>query len=1452
MRRMRRLIYISLAILIALPVILIGALFAYLQTDNAHRQLLTLLQQQTANGPIKVEAQRIEGTIPFDMRITGIKLSDAKGAWLEADYLHLAWSPGDLLSHRVRIDDLSAGVLTLNRLPDLPPSPEQPKADKGPLLPSLPVDIDLRRLNIDRIDLGAPILGETASFTASANATLGRPIDGLQADLALQRIDRDNDRVKAHLAYRPADDVLDLQLQAHEPEGGLITQLIGLTGKHNLQIDAQGDGVLSDWHGRIAGTLDGQSLLSLDLSTSGTAASRKVTFNASGDPTPILPPNIAGLLTGGIKAQGQVQLDDTVSLIHIDELRIESQAATVTAKGTVGTDQAGALDLQVTSDNAAAFADLLPEIGWQHAVIDAKITGRIDAPNAEITANVSDLATDGNRIGTTSLNLTATPRGSLQDPIDLSAKLSLSDVAPGDDRLKPLTDAGADLAITGSLTTAGLIDLQKIDLHAGQITLSAMATATGWGADSVKASGTLTADDITALAALGGIKGKGALHLAVTAENGPAGAKLMIDGQSRDLSLGQPVIDGLLGTTPKLTVDAERDATGQITVRQMTVMAKSLTAEASGSALLDKIDLQANVKLTDLAALDRQASGRLTLQAKAGGTMQAPVVDLTVTAPKVAYAQYVLNSLNLTAKGQDLLTAPRADMALKARFNDLPASVNAKLQSQSTHGPFALNDFMARLGATSLRGQAVLTDGLTKGKFSLNGPDLAEIGRLAGISLGGSITADLSLAPDARRQSANLTVKLDQLAVEDNIKVKQTQLTAKVADAFGAANMDARMTLNDVTVPQRHFDTAAITAKGSLARLAVTATASGADTALDMAALVNNDAKGQVINLSRLNLSLQQEKLALKGPAQIELRQGTTSVKNLAVTASGGSLALNATLGRDQNDIDLQLQKLPLSLARIADPSLRVTGALNGNLRLSGPHGAPTAQLTLTASNVGQRDIPARPINIKLTGNWRNGQMQGNGHVDLGDADSKLDASWQLPLPADRSTGLPAFDPKVSLQAQAKGKVDLALANPFLAGGADRVTGHAVIDMAATGPITAPILKGGVDLQGGRYENVRYGVKLGSIQAKLQANGPQIDLVSLTAKTPGGGNISGAGQVSLIGDRKVSLNLKADQAQMVDTQLASAVTDADLSVHGDLNHRVFLSGGVKIRKAEIRIPDSLPPSIQEIQVVEINASPQQLARLDAQQQAPSTPLRINLDLTVDAPQQVSIHGRGLDAEMGGKLTITGTAATPIVTGVLKMRRGTLDLVGRHLNFDHGQVTFDGGEVIDPLLDFEAKTTAENYDIVIAVGGSANKPKFTLTSTPSLPQDEIMARLLFGKAAGSLSPFEALQLAQAVASLAGVDTGTGILDRLRQATGLDRLSIDSGDDSSRSGKSNGSGPSLSAGRYVSDGVYVGVKQGAQVGSSVATVQIDITPHVQVETDVGADAGSRAGINLQWDY
>jgi translocation and assembly module TamB len=104
--------------------------------------------------------------------------------------------------------------------------------------------------------------------------------------------------------------------------------------------------------------------------------------------------------------------------------------------------------------------------------------------------------------------------------------------------------------------------------------------------------------------------------------------------------------------------------------------------------------------------------------------------------------------------------------------------------------------------------------------------------------------------------------------------------------------------------------------------------------------------------------------------------------------------------------------------------------------------------------------------------------------------------------------------------------------------------------------------------------------------------------------------------------------------------------------------------------------------------------------------------------------------------------------------------------------------------------------------VIRIEGTAARPKITLTSTPVLPNDEVLSQVLFGTSASQLSPLDAATLASALTSLAG-GSGFDVVGNLRSFAHLDRLAL--GGDTT--------GAIVSGGKYVTDNVYLEVTGGA---------------------------------------
>jgi len=240
---------------------------------------------------------------------------------------------------------------------------------------------------------------------------------------------------------------------------------------------------------------------------------------------------------------------------------------------------------------------------------------------------------------------------------------------------------------------------------------------------------------------------------------------------------------------------------------------------------------------------------------------------------------------------------------------------------------------------------------------------------------------------------------------------------------------------------------------------------------------------------------------------------------------------------------------------------------------------------------------------------------------------------------------------------------------------------------------------------------------------------------------------------------------------------------------------------------------------------------------DVQDAAPDSAFTFGLDLTVRAPREVFVRGQGIDAEFGGEARLTGTVDAPAVRGRLDLRRGAIMLLSQRVTLSRGNVQFLGD--LEPVLDIAGGVTKNGVTATVTVTGRTSNPQIALSSVPTLPQDEILARLLFSKQTTQLSPFEAAELAEAVGKWSGLTSGPDILERLRTALGIDALSATTDDKGATA---------VNAGRYVGRGVFVGVSQ-ASGGS--ATVDVDLSEDIKLRGEAGA-SGTKVGVAAEWEY
>jgi autotransporter translocation and assembly factor TamB len=308
----------------------------------------------------------------------------------------------------------------------------------------------------------------------------------------------------------------------------------------------------------------------------------------------------------------------------------------------------------------------------------------------------------------------------------------------------------------------------------------------------------------------------------------------------------------------------------------------------------------------------------------------------------------------------------------------------------------------------------------------------------------------------------------------------------------------------------------------------------------------------------------------------------------------------------------------------------------------------------------------------------------------------------------------------------------------------------------------------------------------------------------------------------------------------------SAVVSGAMVAAGNMR-KVAVEGRLTSDRVEVNTEAGLPPGITSISVQEVGPRPHHgsVSRKQKAAAPSEAATDIALDMSLHLPGRVFVRGRGLDSEWEGDITVTGTASAPKIVGKLTSRRGDFDLAGKRFRIQPSTIDLQPAATgdVDASLAITARYEGKSITAIIEITGSATKPQLALKSVPEMPQDEILSRLLFNKSRASVTPGEAIQLAQAASSLSG-GGGFDALGTLRKAMGVDVLRVASDE--------GATGPSLETGKYVTENVYVGVRQGTDTTQTALSVEVDVLKNVAVESEVRPNGGNKLGAKYKIDY
>jgi translocation and assembly module TamB len=435
-------------------------------------------------------------------------------------------------------------------------------------------------------------------------------------------------------------------------------------------------------------------------------------------------------------------------------------------------------------------------------------------------------------------------------------------------------------------------------------------------------------------------------------------------------------------------------------------------------------------------------------------------------------------------------------------------------------------------------------------------------------------------------------------------------------------------------------------------------------------------------------------------------------------------------------------------------------GAVNGHSRadgqvhMVGPLRRPR-ELQFIA-NLDNLDADVEDVKIKNQGPIRFSVANQALQIDqfhLVGEDTDISATGKVHLTGDRE-----------LDLRAQGQMNLKLIESFNPDFTS--SGTVSVDIAVAGPWAKPVIQGRLQVTSGAVAYIDLPSALSDINGSLIFNQDRLQIESLTAHT-GGGLVTFGGYATAYNGK----------------------FNFDLSVHGQDVRLRYPPGVSAMANTDLHFAGSAAASTLngEIIVTKLAMTPgfDFGAYLDRSQSSGLTPTnrllnRIRLDVHIATTPELQMQTANVRLSGDADLHLRGTAAKPAILGRADIIEGEVQFNGTKYRLERGDITFINPVTTTPVLDLQATTRVQDYDITLNLNGQIDRPNVTYRSEPPLPTSDIIGLLAFGQTSE-----ESAQLNQSQSAF-NSETSNAILsaalnatvsNRVQKLFGVSRIKID---------------------------------------------------------------------------
>ncbi len=1436
-----------------------GILFAMVQTEAGKGYLARSLQSILSAGPERqVKIGRIRGLIPFDIQCDNISLGDKKREWLVLKRLYLKWRPLELIGGNIHIEELRTGAIFLGPIPENPGAKEEKKGLKSYWpLPVPPLFIE--RVRFDRFRIDKKVLGTDAVFSVKGSMISSSPVRGLSGYLRIDRRDTLNTFAEINWTVRGPEPKLRLDVKAHEAEGGLLKTMLGLNDSGPAYFQLTGEGTPEEWKGRLSfkapKLADIESELELRLKKNPRIIGAG---NIVPDPS-VIPEQLSTLIQEkGVGFSFDMEYRSGREL-HFKNIQMDTGISRIKINGSLDLDkQTTHSFFDFTLKDISAFKGIMHEeiSGGLH--VKGDLSGPIRNPLSRLSVSISkpefrDFSAERIR---SDIQIQASGKSLLSfQRMRTTGKGNIEGLRSPNKHF-PIPFERSQWDYDMNIKRGSPIDIVNLRVRTEELLFDYSGTFDP-ELLSIDGKAGLTLEDLGRFSGTIGsdINARVSLNTRLKANlkdrDMNAGFEARIEKLKHVPSYIEPITRGGIRVRSQMTLaDGEK-----LSFSDFKVSTAGSTVKGSGSINLVKGTIAADIHLSvpELRVIsgivEKEIDGALEMDLHAGGPYLDPKIRASASGKEIIIQGYHLPYVQISLQADNLKAGPRGGLGLYVRRDTYEINTSAQFISKKDH--LILRDIQAAGAGISVAGdlELDLKSLIAEGSLKIKSDDLVTVSSILGERIEGSVHIDTLLKRGEKGQDVDIELLGKGLGAR-NAFLEQLKITSKIKDLFEDMKGQADLDLKSFQMGTVHLRTLRIEVEGRPGENKFSLIGNGEfpdPFMISTRGAGTFTAKENRLRLEQLQGRYGKIPFKLIRPLVLRNINHVYELEKTEFSVSKGILQSSGKLDPASIEFDTVLEEFPLNILRLFGlPDLN--GWATAKINITGSRDRPEGNMEIHMRDIHSPDIKFRdipPAQLMASASLKKGNLKGDLALD-GLSEKTIEAVFQIPVSFTLSPVSISIARKGEIHGKVTAEIDISRIPVFFHMDDQVLDGDLRTDLEISGSIEKPDIKGALHLSNGRYENPWAGMVIREINIEGVVNNDKLILEKITAKDSENGAIQAKGQLLFKADEKFpyGLELVLKNNALIRSDNYTLTTDANLTLSGSLEEAV-LAGSFKIRGAELHIPARLPTEIHDLDVIEINDPRPESYTRPAERE--KTTDRLKLDIDIDAPGRVFVRGRGLDSEWKGKLHITGSVAEASINGDISVVRGKYNFFGKTFSLSKGVISFDGQSPPAPEFNVIGEHRRSDITTRINISGTPSAPEITIDSDPPLPRDEILSRLLFGRGSTSITPFQALGIAQAANALRGGDGG-GVMDffdRTRKLLGVDQLDI-------KQPEENGGGTALSAGKYIGKNIYLEVEQGLGPESGKVSVEVEVTPNITVDSEVGVDSRGGAGINWKWDY